>query len=366
MAMNTFEKGKTQMKTRILAIVAVVISFACGGATAPGSEEQVAFKSALSLAQAPLRDSLATGNAANVRNAFRQGTQGAVSLGVYELADVPKLGAGAVAVRAAALGLNGVEDPAADNQRLGFTAGTQRLTVNQNSGSEFFADTARFHRGAGVAKEKLLPDADYFAKARSHVDRAFGAEAGKAALYPYKVRKYLNASGPADGPAQNEAVYQVAVAFNSTVDGLPVIGPGSKVVVHMTPGGEVIAHEASLRSIKGRRATVSGADILSPDEAKAMAESRMKGRGIDLADYRLAREELGYFRRGRNGVQQLLAPHYAYIYEPVSSTVTGKKVVELVPALKPGALLAAVQADEAADHARKVEARSGAGAPDVK
>jgi hypothetical protein len=355
------------MKTRIVAIVSALTAFACGSAHEQGGAEgEPASRSALAQLQAPLQDSLATGNAAKVRNAFRQGAQAALSFGVYELAEVPKVGAGSVAARAASLGLKGVEDPAADNQRLGLTAGTQRLTINQDSGSEFFADTARFHRGAGVAKDRLLADADYFLKGRAYVDRAFATEAAKAALYPYKIRKYLNANGPADGPTQSEAVYQIAVAFNSTVDGLPVIGPGSKVVVHMTPAGEVIAHEASLRAIQVKKAAVSGADILSPDEAKAIVESRMVGRGIDLKDYRLTREELGYFRRGRNAIQRLLAPHYAYVYEPISSSVTGKKVVELVPALKDGPLLAAVQADAAADDLRKAEARRGSDAPDVK
>jgi len=354
------------MKTKILAIVALSSALACSTGPEPGTDRDAAPRNSLTLPGGPLKDSLATETAASVRAAFSRGAQARLSFGVYDLLEPVAVRAGTVAARAAALGLKGVEDPAPDNHRLGFSAGELRLTVNENSGSEFFADTARLHRGAGVPLERLLSDADYFAKGRAHVDRAFPAEGAQASLYPYKIRKYLNANAAADGPVQSEAVYQIAVAFNSMVDGLPVIGPGSKVVVHLTPDGEVIGHEANLRAVKGRRATLSGADLLSPDEAKAIAEKRMKGRGIELEEYRLAREELGYFRRGRNAVQGLLAPHYAYVYEPVSTSVTGRKVVELIPAIRSGPMLAAVEADESADLARKAEARRNIAPPSVK
>jgi len=365
------------MKTKVFAIVAIVeglIGLGCEGNNEPQNHQltnqlntQLAALSApLSEQSALLMDAPALETASAIRAAFQRGTQKDISFAVYDLADVPRGGAGTVAARAAALGLAGAEDPGIDNNRLGFTSGTRRLTRNQHSGAEFFADTARFHRGAGVARERLFADGDYINAARGYVNRSFGAEAAQAALFPYKVRKYLNASAAAGGSPQGETVYQIAVAFNSTVDGIPVIGPGSKVVVHMTPDGEVVGHEASLRAIKGRRATVAGSDLVAPDEAKAVVEARMKSRGIDLRNYNLTREEFGYLRRGRNSVQRVLVPHYAYIYEPASKDVMGKKVVELVPAVRDRALLVAVHADEAAEHSRKAEAMRGVGAPNVK
>jgi hypothetical protein len=250
---------KTTVKLVVIAIA--TLGAACQTSSEPKSEAPSPIPSGLAQPGGgePLKDAPAGKSAADLRSLFRQGRQATMSLAVYDLADVAPVKAGALSARAAALGLSGVEDPAPDNHRLGLTAGTVRLTRNENSGAEFFADTARFHRGDGVTRDKLLSDAEYFSKGRAHVDRAFGAEASQAALHPYKIRKYLNASGPADGPPGNAAVYQVAVAFNSAVDGIPIIGPGSKVVVHMTPSGEVIGHEASLRAPKAKRTTISGA-----------------------------------------------------------------------------------------------------------
>jgi hypothetical protein len=52
-------------------------------------------------------------------------------------------------------------------------------------------------------------------------------------------------------------------------------------------------------------------------------------------------------------VQSVLAPHYAYFYEPNSSAVRGKKIVEIVPAVKNPTVLAPITADELAERSAR-------------
>jgi hypothetical protein len=305
-------------------------------------------------ANQPVKDAPALENAQRIRAAFANGSQAALSFGVYRLVDVGPV-KGTLEARGHQLGLVGKEDPGSDQNRVGLTAGSHRLVRNEVSGSEFFADLAQHHRGQGVSRASLRPESEYVSRALAHVQQKLASQTAGANLYPYKVRVYMNAGGPNKGAPTSVEASQVAVSFNTSVDDLPVIGPGSKVAVHMAPSGEVIAHESTVRAIKERAATISGAELLSPDEAKAQVEARLVARGVKLSDYAVTREEFGYLRRGRNSVQSILAPHYAYFYEPISSAVLGKKIVETVPAVKNPAVLALITADDQAERGRKAE-----------
>jgi len=74
-------------------------------------------------------------------------------------------------------------------------------------------------------------------------------------------------------------------------------------------------------------------------------------------------EEFGYLSRGRDSQAQLLAPYYAYVFEPEPG-IGEKKVVELVAAIRSGPLASLVEADEATEVRRK--ALKAQGAVDIK
>lgn len=173
----------------------------------------------------------------------------------------------------------------------------------------------------------------------------------------------MNASAQGEGAPSSVAAYQVAVAFNTTVDDLPIIGSGGKVAVHMSPDGEVISHESSVRAVSSLRAVVRGADLLPPDAAQRLVEKRIAERGVDLSNYTLTRSEFGYYRLGRSSVQTIDAPHYAFVYAPKEGTV-GKKLLETIPAVVAEDVLALVSADRAAEAARKGSLKAGAAKED--
>ncbi len=94
-------------------------------------------------------------------------------------------------------------------------------------------------------------------------------------------------------------------------------------------------------------------------------ENRLKSGGVDINQFELKRGEFGYFRRSRNALQGILAPYYAFVYEPKEGII-GKKIVEFEPALPPGAILDAVVQDQDAENQRKALQIADVKADEVK
>jgi hypothetical protein len=308
------------------------------------------------------QDSLATQAYARMQESFAARQASGSRFPVYELRPVGDV-AGVAKGRARALGLEkGAEQRSAHG--VAVVEGSRELHVDAMSGAERYVDHARFHTGRGLTTPPL-PESEYISRAWSHVQRIL-PEAAARGLRPYKVRRYMNESAGPGGERTGATTYQIAVAFHETLAGLPVIGSGGKVAVHLTPEGEIISHESTVRATARPVADVSAEGLLPPDEARRQVEARLAAQGVNLADYTLSRAEFGYFRLGRNSVQSLLAPHYAYVYEPASREVVGKKRVEFIPAITDPELLARVRRDEAAEAARKAERLARAPAADSK
>jgi hypothetical protein len=303
-----------------------------------------------------LQDLAATGCFDAVTREFRRGAAKDLAFGVYAIEDVGDAQA-RLLDSADALGFAAARpSPSLTGDQLSIVQGDLELRVDPESGSERFVNRAAFHRGEDA--KALLPEGDYVARASSHAMSALPHVRAQRA-YPYKLRRYMNASAEEGQAVPTTAPYQVAVAFNTTVDDLPVIGPGGKVAVHMRPDGEVISHESSARAVSARLAVVRGADLLSPEAAEQIVERRLSDRGVDLSRYILVRSEFGYFRLGRSSVQSILAPHYAFVYEPAEGTY-GKKQFEVIPAVVDQDVLDRIAADNDAERARKDLLKAGA------
>lgn len=220
------------------------------------------------------------------------------------------------------------------------------LRIGRVSGTERYFDRTRFHKEFGTSM--VFPDGTYLTWAKQHIENL--VQAPEVGLYPYKIRHYMNASTD-DGTTVVESTYQIAVAFNSSVAGLPVIGPGGKVAVHLSTSGEVLSHESTLRA-GSQIATLTGSDLVSPADALKDAQNRLVARGISLQEFGLERSEFGYLRRGRNSAQDYLGPHYAFFFAP-NTGVVGKRIVETVPAVSRQDILELINQDEALENERK-------------
>lgn len=307
-----------------------------------------------------LDDRAATSCFDTVREAFKRGVDEDLAFGIYDLEDVGDTN-DRLKNRAAELGLGAAAQfPSTAGGYLAVAEGDLELRVNMDSGSELFVNRARFHKGEDA--KSLLSEKEYVSRAFDHVASAVPSARAQQP-YAYKLRRYMNATAQGESAPSSVGAYQVAVAFNTTVDDLPIIGSGGKVAVHMSPDGEVISHESSVRAVSSLRAVVRGADLLPPDAAQRLVEERIAERGVDLSSYTLTRSEFGYYRLGRSSVQTIDAPHYAFVYAPKEGTV-GKKLLETIPAVVAEDVLALVNADRAAETARKDSLKAGAAKED--
>jgi hypothetical protein len=250
-------------------------------------------------------------------------------------------------------------------QAVGLRNKEYELSVNLQSGSEMFVSSERFHNGAGISPDKLQPEPFYFQRANEYIGKRLTTVIGGVRLYPYKVRKYMDANAK-EGGKPTVTVSQVAVAYNTTIDGFAVIGAGDKAVVHMSPEGGILAHESTILPIDRAIARIGGEDLIDPRKAITITETRLKERGIKLDEYTLTRSEFGYYRVGRNGIQRVLAPYYAFVYEPINEKVIGRKIFEIVPAINDPKIAQLVEQDRQLDQQRKARITELAGRPDER
>ncbi|WP_394824750.1 hypothetical protein [Pendulispora albinea] len=301
-----------------------------------------------------LRDEPATVNFDRVRAAFEQKQTFAGKLGIYELAPVADSTV-TLRTRAAELGING--EIVKKLNHAAISDGVNELRIGDRSGAEIFLLTNLFHQGEGTYETKS--DEDYVALATRRAE-VVGKSLPLASLYPYKVRRYKNAVAENEGQP-DITTYQIAVAFNQSIDDLPLIGSGGKLVIHMATDGTPVGHESVVRSVQKTVKELDGSALSDPRDAQAEVEARLARRGVDPRQYRVVRSEFGYYRLGRDNTQNVVAPHYGFFYEPVDGV--SKKVIEFVPALKDSSLRGIAERDVSENDARKAAHRT---APDAR
>jgi hypothetical protein len=199
----------------------------------------------------------------------------------------------------------------------------------------------------------LPPEDRFFTIARDYATRTFSDAFTSVSPYPYRLRKYFNGHQTIGQSPQVDGVYQLAAGFNSTIDGLPVIGPGGKVAVDMTTDGAVVRHESSLRHSKALLQVVRGdKDLVTPQVAESTVNARLDARQIDRKQFSVSRREFGYFMYGKQCIQTVLVPYYAFFFEPLPGTMS-KILVEVEPATNDPGVLAMIASDAQAEIARK-------------
>lgn len=314
-----------------------------------------------------IEDELATVNYRRLDNAFRKGDTNSIKLNVYQLEALAADPVKHVRDRATQFNIKSEQIffPDGDNVTekdlgslppevtgLGVIGEQYELAYNRINGAELLIDRKRFHAGKGIDPGKVSPDKFYVEHSGSYLKKNLAQNTADVRLYNYKIRHYMDALAK-EGATPSITVSQVAVAYNTAVDGLAVIGPGSKISIHMSPAGEVVSHETTVRRTAKKIAELSAKDLLAPEEGRKTVEGRLRERGISLENYTLSRAEFGYYRRGRNSVQEVLAPYYAYFYMPKPDLQYARKLVEVVPAVSNNKVLAIISKDEQQELDRK-------------
>lgn len=308
----------------------------------------------------PLGDEPAEASFKKLRALETKGQRGSNLLHVYALSNVEEA-SGHLVKRAATLGMS-LRDKSGKAVALALAQPERsrnksilqgdldgrrwHLSVDSFSGSERMEDDDNYHRGFGAIEQSEQPG--LIAAAKKFAARADATAMSGAHLY--KVRKYKNAVAEGDNPPKEET-YQLAVAFNTSIDGIPVIGSGGKVVAHVGKGAKPVAYETSVRAIGGKRTSVPVDSLISSDEAEARAWANLAAMGLSKSTHTLKSSQFGYYREGRNSIQATLAPTYAFFFDPI---VDGqKRKIEIIDAVTDAAVLETLKRERQQDQERK-------------
>lgn len=191
---------------------------------------------------------------------------------------------------------------------------------NRNSLYEQCINEPIFNSNTGVMRSELHPDSFYISKALNILNEDLTPRtSAHYAFLPYKRKYGINATAPIHEPENvTETVYEVAVGFASELDGWPVIGPGGKAYIHLLPDGTCAAQKIYRKLPGNVVATLTENDIKTPEEA---LNEIIQKENIDMNDFRIVRQEFGYLFLGKNSIQNIIAPHYAFFFAPTSNRV---------------------------------------------
>lgn len=121
----------------------------------------------------------------------------------------------------------------------------------------------------------------------------------------------------------------VTVNFARQVNGLPVIGPGSKMVVNIGNKGEIIGLIRHWRELAGSK-KVSGAETYSEEEAKRLALAQMSKEFGSSSEFEILQSKIAYY--DNNGIY--LQPVYAFETRVVNHELGDTfNYVSVVPAM---------------------------------
>ncbi len=106
----------------------------------------------------------------------------------------------------------------------------------------------------------------------------------------------------------SERVIDVGVIFQRQLDGIPVLGPGGKIMVYLDAKGELTGIEQIWRPVKELHAKVES--FRAPQLAEKQMVRFLKQRSIENAQ--VEDVEIAYFEFGWNSKQTYLQPAYVF------------------------------------------------------
>jgi hypothetical protein len=128
-----------------------------------------------------------------------------------------------------------------------------------------------------------------------------------------KVTRLNVASVSSDVGEANQRVVDVGVAFQRRIGGVPVDGPGGKVVVYLNHNAELTGFDRIWRDVAHVHRPVEA--LISPADAAAQMERYWRGEEglIQIREVRF-----GYFELGPQQAQRYIQPAYVMLLRFVS------------------------------------------------
>lgn len=210
---------------------------------------------------------------------------------------------------------------AQDATRFTITAGQHVVTMFKASGALRYQDRSRWQVDDGKANLKIS-DAEAEKRARALVSAHKLASAREFKLL--KVSRLTVGEASVEEQRGSERVIDVGVAFQRLVGGVPVDGPGGKLIVYMDHNGELTGFDRIWRPVAKVQAPVK--ELRPPKAAEEdllRYWTRETGR-IDVLEMRFGYLEFGYQAR-----QAVLQPAYVMPLRIVSPAKDGQDEIAI-------------------------------------
>jgi hypothetical protein len=197
-----------------------------------------------------------------------------------------------------------------DPTKLTYTDGPHLFTLYRASGAFRYQDQTRWQRDDGTSNVKLQ-DAEAVKLAQRVVAQYELAPLKE--LQVLRVTRLNVGSFGAEGGKPEERVIDIGVAFQRTIAGVPVDGPGGKVIVYLDHEGKPTGFDRTWRETAAVYKPVES--LLSPENAQAQLERywRAQPGRIQVTGVRF-----GYFERGRQETQRIMQPAYVFLLRLIS------------------------------------------------
>jgi hypothetical protein len=210
------------------------------------------------------------------------------------------------------VGLNGelgmfCESPSSQS----YTEAEWSLNLYRESGGWTYRHRHRWQADDGQA-DLQIEDEDAIGAARAIVERHELAPSEDFA--PLRVARLRVASSERGSTKADERVIDVGVCFQRTIGGVPVEGPGGKVIVYLDHNREVTGIDRLWREIEGEHEPVKG--LREPEEAVEDVRRRHGGAGggrVEVTGLRF-----GYFEMGWHHEQEFIQPAYVLFLRHIS------------------------------------------------
>lgn len=124
----------------------------------------------------------------------------------------------------------------------------------------------------------------------------------------------------------------VTLTYSREINGIPVIGPGSKFIVHIGDRGEIIGLKKHWRELQKEAVPLSGKQLLNEEEALSQAKESIATEFGKDADFELIHHQLAYYDNNR----QYLQPVYAFQVkiQPANSNIDAFNYVSVIEAMR--------------------------------
>lgn len=213
-----------------------------------------------------------------------------------------------------------------DAARLLYSEGTLDLFLYRASGAIQFRDRTRYEIDDGHSQ------VEYSDQRAMEIARGFIKQKGLASLKELELLKVAHlhvAHLERETGKSEERIIGTSVAFQRIVDGIPVDGPGGKLIVHIDAKGEVAGVDRIWRKLQRVLRPVESLQTSEFLEESFLQFIRRYGdTQVIVQEFRF-----GYFEEGLRQAQQILQPAFIiFILRTSTDERFRKKSVFVLPA----------------------------------